>query len=51
MLVEEPGKGRAEDYTPVRLDGEGFRPGDVIAARLELAGGALAARPVERSAA
>lgn len=51
VLVEEPGRGRAEDYTPVRLEGSDMRPGDVIEARLELRGGALTAHAVERSAA
>jgi len=51
VLVEEPGKGRAEDYTAVRLDGANATPGSVIEARLEFRGGALTASAAERSAA
>ncbi len=51
VLVEGQGRARAEDYTPVRLDAPGLPAGSVAAARLELEGGVLVGRPVERSAA
>jgi len=51
VLVEAPGRGRAEDYTQVRLDAPGLGVGAVFAARLEPLGGELIARPVERLAA
>ncbi|MGQ0677594.1 MAG: tRNA (N(6)-L-threonylcarbamoyladenosine(37)-C(2))-methylthiotransferase MtaB [Rhodospirillales bacterium] len=51
VLVEAPGKGRAEDYSSVRLEAPGLDPGSVVAARLDLEGGALVGRPAGRSAA
>ncbi len=51
VLIEGPGRGRAEDYTPVRVAAPGLAAGQVVAARLELRGGELVARPSEQLAA
>jgi threonylcarbamoyladenosine tRNA methylthiotransferase MtaB len=51
VLVEAPGRGRAEDYTQVRLDAPGLAAGQVFDARLEPLGGELIARPAGRPAA
>ena len=51
VLIEGPGRGRAEDYTPVRVAAPGLAAGQVVAARLELRGGELVARPGEQLAA
>jgi threonylcarbamoyladenosine tRNA methylthiotransferase MtaB len=50
VLVEAPGRGRAEDYTQVALDVMDAKPGQVLDARLELRGDALLARPLARPA-
>jgi threonylcarbamoyladenosine tRNA methylthiotransferase MtaB len=51
VLVEAPGRGRAEDYTQLRLEAPGLAAGAVFAARLDLDGNGLVARPVEQRAA
>jgi threonylcarbamoyladenosine tRNA methylthiotransferase MtaB len=51
VLVEAPGRGRAEDYTQLRLDAPGLAAGAVFAARLDSDGNGLVARPLEQRAA